>query len=293
MNRRTTLRPIDVGTRESPPPTAPAPPDVGLWRAIPRSAVVGGTLLVGVLLIGGLALTARSSTRASPAPAVAPTAAPAATTSPCPSIASFLDVIASYEGQARYSLAASTAQSALRTPGLCEADGTVLGQKLVALSREALFEQPPAPEDAPDQRRIAIAYADLKATANQYGVALAPLPIAQRAYDDRLFLLATAAYADAFRNGVSSPTDRETVRADYAAQYNLGLAWSRLTDSAQRLEGLARLATACRIDEREQLGSPEACNQLQMLAGAPARWPAPAADPLLDVPPTGSAPGGS
>jgi hypothetical protein len=168
-----------------------------------------------------------------------------------------------------------------------------MGQKLVALSREALFEQPPAPEDAPDQRRIATAYRDLKATANRCGVALAPLPIAQRAYDDRLFLLATAAYADAFRNGVSSPTDRETVRADYAAEYNLGLAWSRLTDSAQRQEGLARLATACRIDERDQLGSPEACNQLQALAGVRVRWPVPAADPLLDLQPTESAPVGS
>jgi hypothetical protein len=191
-------------------------------------------LLLGGLLTGGLALTARSSTSAPSGPVVAPTAAPAATTFACPSIASFLDVIASNEGQARYSLAASTAQTALRTPGLCEADGAVLGQKLVALSREALFEQPPAPEDAPDQQRVATAYADLKALANQYGVA--PRPIAQRAYDDRLFLLATAAYADAFRNGDSSPriarpSARTTPRSTTWASPGRGL---RTLPSARR-----------------------------------------------------------
>ena len=80
---------------------------------------------------------------------------------------------------------------------------------IVTLSREALFEQPPSPEDAPGQRRVATAYTDLKSVASQYGVQPpAPLPIAQSAYDNRLFLLATVAYADAFRNGDSSAQDR-------------------------------------------------------------------------------------
>jgi hypothetical protein len=251
--------------------------------------VPGVLVLIGV--VGAvMVLVGRSGSAAPAEPAAA--SAPDATTA-CPSVASFLDVIASYEGQARWGLAASTAQTGLQTPGLCAADRNVLGQKLVALSREALFERPPASEDGPDQRRVASAYSDLKTMATEYGAPLPPLPIARRAYDDHLFLLATAAYADAFRNGDSSPADRETVRADYAAQYNLGLAWSRLADPAQRQEGLARLATACRIDERDQLGSPEACNQLQVLAGPRTRWPAPAADPLLDLPPALSPPGRS
>jgi hypothetical protein len=212
---------------------------------------------------------------------VAPTASSA-----CPSAASFLDVITSYERQARWGLAASTAQTALRTAGLCDSDRAALGQKLVALSREALFEQPPSPEDAPGQRRVVTAYMDLKTLASQYGAQQpSPLPVAQSAYDNRLFLLATVAYADAFTNGDSSAEDRDIVRADYAAQYNLGLTWSQRTDAVQRRDGLARLATACRISERNQLGSGEACNELQTLLGPRARWPQPLADPLIDTNP--------
>lgn len=111
------------------------------------------------------------------------------------------------------------------------------------------------------------------------------LPIAQGAYDNRLVLLATVAYADAFRNGDSSAEDRAVVRADYAAQYNLGHIWAQRADVTQRQEGLARLATACRIHERNQLSSPEACNELQILAGARSRWPAPLPDPVIDTAP--------
>jgi hypothetical protein len=199
-------------------------------------------------------------------------------------VTSFLDVIASDERQARWGLAASTAQTALRTAGLCSSDRAALAQKLVGLSREALFEQPPAPEDAPGQRRVATAYADLKTLATQLAVQPPPpLPIARSAYDNRLFLLATVAYADALTNGDSSTEDRDVVRADYAAQYNLGLIWSQRADATQRQDGLARLATACRISERNQLGSPEACTQLQALLGARTRWPQPLADPLIDT----------
>jgi hypothetical protein len=196
-------------------------------------------------------------------------------------VASFVDVITSYERQARWSLAASTAQTALRTAGLCTSDRAALAQKLVGLDREALFERPPAPEDAPGQRRVATAYADLKTLATQYEVQPPPpLPIAQSAYESRLFLLATAAYADALTNGDSTAEDRDVVRADYAAQYNLGLIWSQRVDTTQRQDGLARLATACRISERNQLGSPEACSRLQAVLGSRTRWPQPVADPL-------------
>jgi hypothetical protein len=199
-------------------------------------------------------------------------------------VTSFLDVITSDERQARWGLAASTAQTALRTAGLCESDRAALGQKLVALSREALFEQPPLPEDAPGQRRVVTAYTDLKTLATRYGVQTPPpLPIAQSAYDNRLFLLATVAYADAFSGGDSSVEDRAVVRADYAAQYNLGLIWAQRVDATQRQDGLARLSTACRISERNQLNSSEACDELQRVLGSRARWPQPLADPLIDT----------
>ena len=110
-----------------------------------------------------------------------------------------------------------------------------------------------------------------------------PLPIARTAYDQRLFLLATAAYADAFTSGTSSVEDREVVRADYAAQRNIGLSWAQRTDPTLRQEGLARLATACRIQERQQLGSPEACDDLRTLLGPREKWPAPLPDPLIDT----------
>jgi hypothetical protein len=211
-------------------------------------------------------------------------AAPATATVACPSVASILDVIASYERQARWGLAVSTAQTALRTPGVCQLDRVALGQKLVALSREALFEQPPTPDDAPGQRRVATAYADLKTLAPQYGVdPPAPLPIARSAYDHRLFLLATLAFADALASGDSSTQDRDVVQADYAAQYNLGLAWSQSTDLAQHQEGMARLATACRINQQNHLGSPEACNKLQSALGSTTNWPAPLPDPLANA----------
>ena len=241
--------------------------------------------MVGILALGALLVNA---SRPSPSPPPTPVTAPVlATATPnCPSVASFVDVVTSYERQARWGLAASTAQTALRTPGLCEQDRVPLGQKVVALSQEALFEQPPLPEDAPGQRRVAMAYADLKTLAAQYGLqAPAPLAIAQSAYDNRLFLLATVAYGDAFQNGDSSAQDRTVVRADYAAQYNLGHIWAQRADSAQRQEGLARLATACRISEQNQLSSPEACNELHTLAGPRTRWPALFADPLTGTPP--------
>jgi hypothetical protein len=209
----------------------------------------------------------------------------APTATPCPSVTSFLDVIASDERQARWGLAATTAQTALRTPALCQADRAALGQKLVALSREALFEQPPTPDDAPGQRRVVAAYTDLKSLARQYGVQQpAPLPIAQSAYDNRLFLLATAAYADAFSNGDTSPDDRAVVRADYAAHYNLGLIWAQRLDATQRQDGLAMLASACRISEQYQLGSGEACSELGTLVGPRTRWPSPSPDPLINLP---------
>ena len=70
--------------------------------------------------------------------------------------------------------------------------------------------------------------------------------------------------------------------ARYAAQYNIGSVWSQRTDPTQHAEGLARLATACLIDESQQLGTPEACTQLQKLVGPRYRWPTPVADPLID-----------
>jgi hypothetical protein len=284
VSRRTTLRPVDAdppAANEPAPPSPPAPSQpsaVAEW-SVSRSALLGAGLVVtAIVIVGALMLLGVQSS----SPASSPVAAPAATATTCPSVTSFLDVIASYERQAHWGLAATTTQTALRMPGMCEPDRAALGQKLVALSREALFEQPPAPEDAPGQRRVVAAYTDLKTTATQYAVPPPPpLPIAQSAYDNRLFLLATVAYADAFINGDSSKQDRDVVRADYAAQYNLGLIWSKRTDSSQRQDGLARLATACRISERNQLGSPEACNELQAVLGARIRWPAPLGDPLI------------
>jgi hypothetical protein len=204
----------------------------------------------------------------------------------CPSIGSFIDVITTYERQAHWSLAASTAQTALRTSGLCEADRAALGQKLVGLSREALFELPAPVEDLLGQRRVVTAYGDLKALASDNGLAVPPpLPIARSAYDNRLFLLATAAYADAFTSGESSIQDRDVVRSDYSAQRNIGVVWANRADSTQRQAGLAHLAAACLIDERLHLASREACDDLKLLAGpARERWPKPVPDPLLDLP---------
>jgi hypothetical protein len=297
VSRRTTLRPIEGPAAEmgAPVTVPPSPsPVVGAW-GISRNTLMACVLTVsGAVLVGGLALAGRSTPASPPGPAPAAVSIAAPATTACPSVASFLDVLTAYERQARWGLAASTAQTALRTPALCESDRAALGQKLVALSREALFEQPPAPEDAPGQRRVATAYADLKTLSVQYRVQPPPpLPIARSAYDNRLFLLATVAYADAFTNGDSSVEDREVVRADYAAQYNLGLIWSQRTDVTQRQEGLARLATACRIDERDQLGSPEACTKLQALLGPRNRWPAPLAEPLIDMLPRVTAAPGS
>jgi hypothetical protein len=282
MSRRTSLTAIDTRASDTvDAPIAMTPPAVSSRQGPSRIQLLGGTLIaIGIAIVGALAM---EGSRSTPTPLPIPVAAPP--TASCPSVTSFLEVIASHERQARWALAASTAQAALRTQGLCGQDRTALGQKLVALSREALFEQPPAPEDAPGQRRIATAYADLKTVASQYGVEPPPpLPIAQSAYDNRLFLLATAAYGDAFRNGDSSTADRAVVRADYAAQYNLGHIWAQRADVAQHQEGLARLATACTIGERNQLNSPEACNELQLQLGSRTRWPAPLADPLLDTP---------
>ena len=290
MTRRTTLRAIEPPVTPTPvtPPPAPPAPERSTSRAL-----IGGILAVGLVAVSALALviatrpsaTPTSTPEATPALATAAAGAVVASAAPtCPSTASFLDVISSYERQAKWSLAASTAQTALRTPALCEADRAAIGQKLVMLSREALFEQPPTPEDAPGQRRVVTAYTDLKMLANQYGVAQpAPLPIAQSAYDNRLFLLATAAYGDALANGDTSADDRSVIRADYAAQYNLGLSWAQRTDPSQRQDGLARLVTACDLNQRYALGSAEACNQLQTLVGPRTRWPAPAADALLDT----------
>jgi hypothetical protein len=249
--------------------------------------VAAALILCGIVLIAGLivsasrpspSVTVEASATSVPIAVSAPVAAP---TPACPSVAAYVDVITAYERQARWTLAATTAQTAMRTPALCAADRAILGQKLVSLSREALFEQPPTPEDAPGQRRVASAYADLKTLARQYAVQVpAPLPIAQSAYDNRLFLLATDAFSDALTNGDASRQDREVVRADYAAQYNLGSVWAQRSDPGQRQEGLARLATACRIDERNQLNSGDACAALQRLVGPRTRWPSPVADPL-------------
>jgi hypothetical protein len=294
MSRRTTLRAIEPPAESAPPP--PLPRQQQRQGGSPNRYLIGGLLAFGLLIVGLLgfmgtrpaAVVAPTAEVAPSVPAVVAPAVIAPAVPACPSIASFLDVIGSYERQAKWVLAASTAQTALRTPALCEADRSALGQKLVALSREALFEQPPGPEDAPGQRRVVTAYTDLKMMANQYGVQPpAPLPIAQSAYDNRLFLLATAAYADAFAAGDTSADDRAVVRADYAAQYNLGLVWAHRTDASQRQDGLARLATACRINEQYQLGSADACSELQTMVGPRTRWPSPAADALLTTPGSG------
>jgi hypothetical protein len=292
VSRRTTLRPFAEDVPTPPAPPTPALQSVATTRGMPPGALLGGVAaLIGAVIIGSLLGAGRLGVAPTPTPAPVEAAAPtvvvvAGAPDPvvgCPSLVSFLDVIGSYERQARWELAASSAQTALRTPGLCDADRAALGQKLITLNREALFEQPPSPEDIPGQRRVATAYADLKTSARQYGVAPpAPLPIAQSAYDKRLFLLATVAFADAFANGDSSAQDRDIVRADYAAQYNLGLIWSQRTDLAQHQEGMVRLATACRISQQNQLGSPEACNRLQSELGAPTNWPAPLRDPLIN-----------
>ena len=275
MSRR---RSSDLAASVQTPVEPPPPP-----QAMPRDSVrtpwmkLGVAAAGAVLLLGGMLLAAQ--------PMAKPATPVAATMTACPSIAAWLEVIASYERSARWSLTASTAQTALRTPGLCADDRAALAAKLLVASREALFEEPPAPEDMVGQRRVAAAYVDLKNLSRQYAQPEPPpLQIARGAYDQRLFLLATAAFADAFTSGTSTVEDRDVVRADYAAQRNLGLIWAQRTDTAQRQEGLARLATACRIQERQRLSSPEACDDLRRLVGTPDRWPTPIADPLLDAP---------
>jgi hypothetical protein len=61
------------------------------------------------------------------------------------------------------------------------------------------------------------------------------------------------------------------------------LVWSQRADSGQRQEGLARLATACRISEQTHLGTTEACDDLRTLLGPREKWPAPLPDPLIDT----------
>jgi hypothetical protein len=255
---------------------------------------LAGAGLVLVLALPALGFGRPAAAPPPPPPEVPPPVQPVAATVPaCPSIASWLEVIATYERQARWSLTTSTTQTALRTPGLCADDRSALAQKLVAASREALFEEPPAPEDAPGQRRVTSAYVDLKSLARGYGLAEpAPLAIARTAYDQRLYLLAATAYTDAFTSGAATIEDREVVRADYAAQRNIGLIWAQRTDPSLRQDGLARLATACRIQERQQLASPEACDDLRRLVGTREKWPAPLTDPLLDAPPAPVSPRG-
>ena len=138
----------------------------------------------------------------------------------------------------------------------------------IALGREALFEQPPTPEDAPGQRRVVTAYQDLKNLASEYGVQQPPpLPIAQSAYDNRLFLLATAAYADAFANGESSTEDRSVVRADY-----------RLTTTSAKSGRVGRILRSARMDGQPghrlphqratPTRQPRGMHELQLLVGA-------------------------
>jgi hypothetical protein len=317
VTRRTTLRPAEPSPYAGGPPPAdeaadagPSPPPAAMQsspldaiRRIPTAILAVGFVLGGVVILMAVANLSGDRAKAPAPQATEPSLAtepsiasepnPVATANPCPSIGSWLDVIATYERQARWGLAASSAQTALRTPGLCEADRGALGQKAVALSKQALFESPPPPEDAAGQRRVAAAYGDLKALAAQNGMPPPPpLQIARSAYDARLFVLASAAFADAFTSGESSVEDRDVVRAAYATQRNIGLIWSQRADSGQRQEGLARLVTACRIDELDQLGSPEACDDLKTLLGPREKWPPPLPDPLIDtLPPPAQARG--
>ena len=108
MTRRTTLRAIETPPAETPAAPTPAPP-TSTRQSISRSALAaGGLILIGVAAVAGVLLAGK------PDPAPTPTAQAAAVAPACPSVASFLDVITSYERQARWGLAASSAQTACR-----------------------------------------------------------------------------------------------------------------------------------------------------------------------------------
>jgi hypothetical protein len=252
-------------------------------------------VLLGVLSLGAIVAASRSAAAAPPV-ATAPTSATFSTisvassvgpagSSGCPTIAPWLDVVGSYEHQGLWSVAASSAQTALRTPDLCADDRDTLARKMLAVAGEALLVEPPPPEDAPGQRRAADAYVALKALAAQYGQpAPPPLPIGRGAFDHRLYLLATAAFGDAFTSGDASLADRDVVRADFTSRRALGLAWAQQQDQAVRSQGLVWLATACRIDEQVQVASGEACLDLGKLVGPREKWPLPLPDPILAPP---------
>jgi hypothetical protein len=220
---------------------------------------------------------------ASPGPVHQPVVRSAAPPQPtCAAGQAWLDVLKTNQQQGRWRLAVANAQAALQTPGLCESDRQVLAQTLLAAAGEALFEDPAQPEDVPGQRAAADAYRDLKALAREFGLsAPPPLQVARRAYDSHLFMLTTSALEDALGTGATSTTNRDVLRAYYAARRNLGLAWVERAGAAARDDGLRQLATACALSERYELGSDEACSDLTRLVGPRNRWPAPLVDPFL------------
>jgi hypothetical protein len=276
-------------------PTSQATP---AQTAPKRSAGRLPGVAIGLLALAALgALAIISNTRSDPAaaPALTPTSVlptavvatlqPAVARTDCPSLAAWNELLAGYERRGQWRLAASSTETALRTPGLCAADRQTLANKLVAVTSETLFLDPAPPEDAPGQRRAAEAYTSLKLLAlRQSTPAPPPLPIARTAYAQRLYVLASVAFSDAFVNGDASTADRDVVQTDSAARRAVGLAWAQRPEAALRTEGLAWLATACRIDEQLRIGTTDACMDLTRLVGPRQAWPPPLPDPLLASP---------
>ena len=147
----------------APPIEPPSSQATAAQTAPQRSAGDLPGVAIGLLALTALGVLAIvSNTRSDPAaaPALTPTSVlptavvatpqPAVARTACPSLSAWNELLAGYERRGQWRLAASSTETALRTPGLCAADRQTLANKLVAVTSETLFLDPAPPEDARD-----------------------------------------------------------------------------------------------------------------------------------------------
>lgn len=202
----------------------------------------------------------------------------------CTPASAWLETITIQERAAQWQVAATNAQTALSSPGLCPGDRKVLAEKAIADGLEALFGERFAPEDVAAQHAAVERYQSLSRLAQEHAV---PIPsarqVADRAYQVGQFLLAKVAFEEALERGEVTATDQGQVQFYYSTLYNLGTWWAKAAHGATRAEGLGLLAAANAIDRRYQIGNGLAWAKLRELLGPDERqWPRPAASPLLE-----------
>jgi hypothetical protein len=217
-------------------------------------------------------------------PTAVPTAVPAATPETS-AIDTYVALIGSHVAKGDYQVAITTAEGALDTPDISDAERKVLIGYIVSAGMKDIESQEFRPLDRAQHQQLVDTYLSLVERASIAGITIdTPLEVAVRAHVSSQFPLAKVAAEEALKAGSYNPKiDRDITRLYVSTLCSLGEWYSKAPKGTPLYdEGVRALVTSDLIADQYKTGQSEAEVLLKQLGYNDKKtWPDPLSTPLL------------